>query len=316
MTVRRPLSPLFWALAQVGSRVRAGSPRGLPEPSTPLPATTALQVPTRHGSIRAVVQRPAVDTEDAPVVLQLHGGGFVNRYPEQDLHIARVMADRLGAVVVLPDYDTGPRVQYPVAEEEAYDVARWLRDEEGAGWSGDRLLLSGVSAGAKLAINVCQQLYVASLPAPAAVALVVPVTDVTRTDRTSDIRRPAISPFVQRFSGWAYFPDAVRQQEPLASPSRDSALPEAMPPTLVLTGGDDTLAPEGAELVARLRNGGVHTEHHVFVGSDHDFVAGRDRAVIVETLDRLTDFFAAQLSRPGLDPSVDPDPDPDERNVR
>ncbi|NRG42608.1 alpha/beta hydrolase [Rathayibacter sp. VKM Ac-2835] len=298
MPARRPLSPLFWALANAGSRVRVGSPRGLPDPSTPLPAPTDLRIPTRHGSVRAVVQRPAVDDPDAPVVLQLHGGGFVNRYPEQDLHIARALADRLGAVVVLPDYDTGPRVQYPVAEEEAYDIARWLQAETGAGWSGDRLLLSGVSAGAKLAINVCQQLHTAALPAPLAVALVVPVTDVIRTDRTSGVRRPAISPFVQRFVGWAYFPDTERQREPLASPSRDSALAAAMPPTLVLTGGDDTLAPEGAELAARLRSGGVPTEHHVFVGSDHDFVAGRDRTVILETLERITDFFAVHLTPP------------------
>ena len=301
MTVRRPLSPLFWALAQIGSRVRVGAPRGLPEPSTRLPAPTGLRIPTRHGVVRAVVQRPAVDDPGAPVVLQLHGGGFVNRYPEQDLHIARAMADRLGAVVVLPDYDTGPRVQYPVAEEEACDIARWLQAETGAGWSGDRLLLGGVSAGAKLAINICQQLHAASLPAPLAVALVVPVTDVIRTDRTSGVRRPAISPFVQRFVGWAYFPDVPRQQEPLASPSRDLALPAAMPPTLVLTGGDDTLAPEGAELAARLRSGGVRTEHHVFVGSDHDLLAGRDRAVVIEALDRITGFFAAELRRPRPD---------------
>jgi len=296
VSARRPLRPLFWILAQLGSRIRAGAPRGLPGLTTPLPTPTNLQIPTRHGSVRAVVQRPALDAPDAPVVLHLHGGGFVNRYPEQDLHIARAMADRLGAVVVLPDYDTGPRVQYPVAEEEAYDIARWLQAGDDAGRSGGRLLLSGVSAGAKLAINICQLLHTASLPAPIAVALVVPVTDVTRTDRTSSISRPAISPFVQRFVGWAYFPDTIRQQEPLASPSRDDALPEAMPPTLVLTGGNDTLAPEGAELVAQLRSGGVPTEHHVFAGSDHDFVAGRDRAVIVETLDRLTDFFARRLT--------------------
>lgn len=306
VTVHRPLSPLFWALAQIGSRVRAVSPRGLPDTSMPLPAPTHLQIPTRHGFVRAVVQRPAVDSPESPVVMQLHGGGFVNRYPEQDLHIARVMADRLGAVVVLPDYGTGPREQYPVAEEEAFDIARWLQAETEAGWSGRRLLLSGVSAGAKLAINICQQLHEASLPAPVAVALVVPVTDVIRTDRTSGIRRPAISPFVQRFVGWAYFPDVARRQEPLASPSRDSALSEAMPPTLVLTGGDDTLAPEGAELATCLRNGGVHTEYHVFVGSDHNFIAGRDREVILEAIARITDFFAMHLRRPH----------PDERSAR
>ncbi|KQO62335.1 alpha/beta hydrolase fold domain-containing protein [Curtobacterium sp. Leaf261] len=303
MRVRRPVSPLFWVLAQLGSRVRAGSPRGLPEPSTPLPAPTTVHIPTRHGPVRAVVQRPAGDDPDAPVVMHLHGGGFVNRYPEQDLHIARAMAGRLGAVVVLPDYDTGPRVQYPVAEEEAFDVARWLRAETGAGWSGERLLLSGVSAGAKLAINTCQQLRTASLPAPVAVALIVPVTDVVRTDRTSGIPRPAISPFVQRFVGWAYFPEVARRREPLASPDRDATLAASMPPTLVLTGGNDTLAPEGAALAARLRAGGVRTEHHVFPGSDHGFVAGRDQQVVVDTLDRLTGFFAAQLEEPRPDGS-------------
>ena len=296
MNVRRPVSPPFWALAQLGSRIRARSPRGLPAPSAPLPAPSEVRIPTRHGFVRTVVQHPSTSRPDAPVVMHLHGGGFVNRYPEQDLHIARAMADRLGAVVVMPDYDTGPRAHYPIAEEEAFDIARWVQAQTDAGWSGDQLLLSGVSAGAKLSINVCQQLHAASLPAPVANALVVPVMDVIRTDRTSGIRRPAISPFVQRFVGWAYFPDVPRRQEPLASPSRDSALPDATPPTLVLTGGDDTLAPEGAELVARLRAGGVHTEHHVFIGADHGFIAGRDRAVIVESLNRLTEFFTTQLA--------------------
>jgi len=295
MTLRRPARPLFWALAQLGSRVRVAAPRGLPVPSTPLPAPSEVLIPTRHGPIRAVVQQPARGSAKAPVVMHLHGGGFVNRYPEQDLHIARALADRLRAVVVLPDYDTGPRVQYPVAEEEAFDIARWLQTTTGAGWSGERLLLSGVSAGAKLAINVCQQLHATSLPAPMAIALVVPVTDVVRTDRTSGIRRPAISPFVQRFVGWAYFPDVARRHESLASPAEDVSLPDVMPPTLVLTGGNDTLAPEGAELAVRLRDGGVRTDHHVYVGSDHDFIAGGDREVVLDALDRLAVFFAARV---------------------
>ena len=56
-----------------------------------------------------------------------------------------------------------------------------------------------------------------------------------------------------------------------------------------------------AELAARLRSGGVRTEHHVFVGSDHDLLAGRDRAVVLEALDRITGFFASELRRPRPD---------------
>lgn len=229
--------------------------------------------------------------------MHMHGGGFVNRYPEQDLHVARHLAVKCGATVVLPDYDTAPRVQYPVAEEQMLDVVRWVQNVDDPNWDGAALALSGVSAGAKLAINVCQQLRRAGLPGPQALALVVPVIDVTRTDRTSSIRRPAISPFVQRFVGWAYFPDVARRREPLASPLFDDTLARVLPPTLILTGSNDTLAPEGAALAATLRAAGTRVEYNEYPGADHDFIAGRDRPVISDALDRMATFLAASGAR-------------------
>jgi acetyl esterase len=291
--VDRPFQPLFWSLAQLGSRVKAKAPIGLTDGVERLPVPTTQHVPTRHGPVRLLVQRPASDVSRAPVVMHMHGGGFVNRYPEQDLHIARHLAVESGATVVLPDYDTAPRVQYPIAEEQMLDVARWVQRAQDQDWDGAALALSGISAGAKLAVNVCQQLHAAGLPGPQAIALVVPVIDVTRTDRTSSIRRPAISPLVQRFVGWAYFPDVVRRREPLASPLFDDTLAEVLPPTLILTGSNDTLAPEGAALAATLRAAGTRVEHHEYPGADHDFIAGRDRAVIGDALDRMATFLAA-----------------------
>lgn len=290
--VDRTYQPLFWTLAQLGSRIKAKAPAGLTPGSERLPAPTTEHVPTRHGSVRVLVQRPASGPTGAPVVMHMHGGGFVNRHSAQDLHIARHLAVESGVTVVLPDYDTAPRVQYPVAEEQMLDVARWVQTVGDHGWDGAALALSGGSAGAKLAINVCQQLHAAGLPGPRAIALVVPVVDVTRADRTSSIRRPAISPLVQRFVGWAYFPNVARRRESLASPVFDDNLAGVLPPTLILTGSNDTLAPEGAALAATLRTAGTHVERHEYPGADHDFIAGRDRAVISDALDRMATFLA------------------------
>lgn len=289
--VDRTFQPLFWALAQLASRVRVKAPTGLTPGTDRLPSPTTEHVPTRHGPVRVLVQRPTSGTLRTPVVMHLHGGGFVNRSPEQDLHIARHLAVESGVIVVLPDYDTAPRVQYPVAEEQMLDVARWVQDADDHNWDGSALALTGASAGAKLAVNVCQQLRAAGLPGPQAIALVVPVVDVSRTDRTSSIRRPAISPLVQRFVGWAYFPDVARRREPLASPLFDDDLAGALPPALILTGSNDTLAPEGAALAATLRTAGTRVEHHEYPGADHDFLAGRDRAVIRDALDRIATFL-------------------------
>lgn len=76
-----------------------------------LPEETPLTIPTRHGAVRAVLVRPSQSSTGSaeagpPVVMPLHGGGFLNRYPEQERHIAGFLAAELGAAIVLLDYST------------------------------------------------------------------------------------------------------------------------------------------------------------------------------------------------------------------
>lgn len=298
---RRSFKPAFWALANLGSRVHYTPPIARSLTTVKLPEPTALTIPTRHGARRAVLIRPPRSQSGAavrtPVVMHLHGGGFLNRYPEQDRHLARYFAASLGAAVVLPDYSTAPKVRYPVAEEEMFDVARWLQaPDEAQGWDGTKLLLSGISAGSKLAINVCQQIHRHGGARPLAVSLVVPVTDMSRTDRTSPIPRPAINPFVQRLVAWAYFPDPQRRREALAAPRFDPYLADAMPPTLIQTGEYDTLAPEGAELARVLQDAGVVTGYRQYEKADHGFYSSKPVDRVARMLTEITSFFRTQLS--------------------
>ncbi|MEV7933700.1 alpha/beta hydrolase [Curtobacterium sp. NPDC089185] len=230
------------------------------------------------------------------MIVQLHGGGFLNRYPEQDRHIARYFAAKLGVVVILPDYATAPKARYPVAEEQAFDAVRWVQDFGFRhGWDGRQLLLSGISAGSKLAINVCQQLHVDGGIRPLAVSLIVPVTDMSRTDRTSSISRPAINPFVQRLVSWAYFPDADRRREPLAAPRYDPMVPAAMPPTIIQTGEYDTLRPEGKELADTLTSNGVEVTYNEYPKADHGFYSSAPIDRVESLLAAITTFFADRL---------------------
>jgi acetyl esterase len=294
----RPFNPAFWALTQIGSRVRFNPSAVRHLATTELPDPQTVLIPTRHGNIRALVIRPLSSDGPTPVVMHLHGGGYINRNPEQDQHFARHFAAELGAVVVLPDYETAPKVSYPVAEEEMLDVARWIRTSDADhGWDGENLLLSGVSAGAKLAINVCQQLHAAGETRPLALSLTVPVTDVTDTPRTSPISNPAISPFVLRMVRWAYFPDAGRRGEALASPRFDPSLAASLPPTIVQTGGNDSLATEGAELAHVLTAAGVEVVHREYPGADHGFYAEKPVETVRALLTEITTFFTTQLSR-------------------
>ncbi|MGL5928750.1 MAG: alpha/beta hydrolase [Dermatophilaceae bacterium] len=298
---RRTFKPHYWALAQVGSRIRYTPPIAKRLTAGRAFDESVIQIPTRHGHVRAIVVRPPRDATPRPtppVLMHLHGGGFLNRYPEQDIHLARYLCAQLPAIVVLPDYSTAPAVRYPLAEEQMYDAARWVQDSGAEhDWDGTRLLLSGISAGAKLAINICQQTRDQDVPRPTAASFIVPVTHMTRTDRTSPAARPAINPFVQRLVAWAYFPDAERRGEALAAPRNDAHLAAAMPPIIIQTGELDTLAPEGRELAENLSAAGVTVAFTERPDADHGFYSSKPAARVQAMLDDVVDFFRQQLDK-------------------
>ena len=269
--VLQRLSPLFWR----PERALYFASRAVAKPSE-------VRVPTRHGSVRCLIYRPPAGAPAPggagrlpPVHIQIHGGGFYGRYPEQDEHIAGYIASDVGAVVVSVDYDVAPQVQFPVAEEECYDVAAWVYDTAAVnGWDAGRISVGGGSAGGKLAINVCQLAHANEAFRLRALVTEYAVADVTRTDRTSAKRNAKISPAIQRLVNDTYFADAARHADPIASPLHDKDLALALPATLVMTGEYDTLAPEMDHIAETLRRAGVTVVHRQFAKTDHGFTHG------------------------------------------
>jgi acetyl esterase len=259
-------SPLFWR----SKRTLFFASRVVAKPAVVL-------VPTRHGPVRCLIYRAPADAPRGgegprPVYLQIHGGGFYGRFPEQDAHVAAYIASEVGAVVVGVDYDVTPQVQFPVAEEQCYDVAVWLSETGAAnGWDGSRIAVGGFSAGGKIAISICQLAHAGGAFRPCALVAVYAVADVTRTDRTSAKRNAKISPLLQHLVNDAYFADTSRRSDPIASPLLDEHLALAVPPALIMTGEYDALGPEMDQMAEKLRVAGVPVVHRAFAKTDHGF---------------------------------------------
>src|SRR6476620_9893231 len=114
-------------------------------------------IPSRNGGspIRVRVYRPTAAAGPLPVMLYLHGGGYIHGVPE---HFGAIMRDFIKAVpciIFAPDYRKADRAPYPAAFNDCYDTLLWIRDNAvSIGGRGDRFIVSGHSAGGGLAAAV------------------------------------------------------------------------------------------------------------------------------------------------------------------
>lgn len=268
-----------------------------------------LFIPTRHGNVRCLVYRSdetLMRGARPPVYINFHGGAFIVRNPEQDEHVCRYIASTLRSVVVSVDYDTAPHVQYPVAEHQAYDIAVWVHHNGASqGWNGYRLAVGGFSAGAKLAINVCQQARDNRSFMPVALMAAYPALDMTIApgDRIASASHPAVRPWLISLMYKSYFPYAKSRGASLASPLRDEVLSE-LPPTLLLIAGDDALAEEGERFSVKLEEAGVATTTRRFPRCDHGFTHNKPAIVVFEAMEKIAEHMerAFMLASPG--PSI------------
>jgi acetyl esterase len=234
--------------------------------------TVAAQV----GDVGARIVKPRGATGLLPVVLYVHGGGWVLGNAGTHDRLVRELAVGANAAVVFVEYDRSPEARYPVAIEQAYATARWIaRDGHSQGLDRSRLAVAGDSVGgnmaAALAILAKQRGDVAFVHQ----SLYYPVTDAAQD--TDSYREFADGPFLTaKGMAWfwdAYLPEQDQRFEVTASPLRASldqlaGLPEAF----VIVDENDVLRDEGEAYARKLTEAGVRTTSVRFNGAIHDFL--------------------------------------------
>jgi acetyl esterase len=261
----------------------------------PVREPRVVKVPTRHGLVRCYIYdahpgAPLAVDGTPPVHVNIHGGAFILTNPRQDDHLCQFIAAEVGATVVNIDYSTAPEVRFPVAEEQCYDVLKWVSGSgPEMGWDSSRISLSGGSAGAKLVFSALHLAHQASQPSVRAAVSIVPVVDLTLAPETytSTLNKPLVSPWLIRLMQETYFVEAERWKEPLASPAFDEQLAQYTPPLLIIGGGFDSLTPQIDRFVEQLKAQGAPVTYRSFDDHDHNFVEAESTAddVIAEYLD-------------------------------
>ncbi len=230
--------------------------------------------PSDTVSVRILCPKGA--TGILPVILYVHGAGWVFGNSHTHDRLVRELAAGTGAAVVFPNYSLSPEARFPVAIEESYAVAEWIATH-GAGrrLDGRRLAVAGDSVGGNMAAVLAILSKQRGGPRRAAQVLFYPVTDAgvdTESYRLFAegffLRRDAMEWFWDQ-----YTPDAAERTEILASPLRATTKQLAgLPPALVITAEADVLRDEGEAYARKLAQAGVPVTAVRYQGIIHDFV--------------------------------------------
>ncbi|MDQ0595989.1 acetyl esterase [Streptomyces canus] len=228
------------------------------------------------GSVRARVVRPVGVKGTLPVILYIHGAGWVFGNAHTHDRLVRELAVGANAAVVFPEYDLSPEARYPVAIEQNYAVARWVV-QQGASKNldGSRLAVAGDSVGGNMAAALTLMAKERGDVPLAQQVLFYPVTDAAFD--TGSYHRFATGYFLRR-DGMQWFwdqytTDEAERAQITASPLRATTEQlTGLPPALVITGEADVLRDEGEAYANKLREAGVQVTAVRFQGIIHDFV--------------------------------------------
>ncbi|OLZ51767.1 esterase [Streptomyces amritsarensis] len=264
------------------------SGEGVPLPEVDEEWVTVHGGPT--GDVRARIVRPRGVTGPLPVVLYIHGAGWVFGNARTHDRLVRELAVGTGAAVVFPEYDLSPEARYPVAIEQNYSVAQWVaREGHHKDLDGRRIAVAGDSVGGNMSAALTLMAKQRGDVPLVQQVLFYPVTDAGfDTDSYHAfaegyfLRRDAMKWFWDQ-----YTTDEAERARITASPLRASTEQlTGLPPALVITAEADVLRDEGEAYAAKLRAAGVPVTALRVQGTIHDFVM----------LNALRDTWAADLA--------------------
>ncbi len=235
-----------------------------------------VTVPAEVGDVRVRIVRPAGAEGPLPVVLYMHGGGWVLGNADTHDRLVRELAVGTGAAVVFVEYDRSPEAHYPVAIEQGYATAQWItREGVDHQLDPDRMAVAGDSVGGNMTAALALMANERGDVHFVQQSMYYPVTDAAMD--TGSYEQFSEGYFLMANAmAWfwdAYLPEVDRRSEPFASPLRasDEQLVD-LPPALLIVDEADVLRDEGEAYAARLRAAGVPVTTVRYDGITHDFM--------------------------------------------
>jgi acetyl esterase len=235
-----------------------------------------ITVPAEVADVRVRILKPVGATAPLPVILYIHGGGWILGNSDTHDRLIRELAVGVNAAVVFVEYDRSPEAHYPVAIEQAYATAQWITEKGlSEGLDASRMAVAGDSVGGNMTAAVAIMAKQRGDVHFVQQSMFYPVTDAAQD--TDSYREFTHGPFLTaKNMEWfwdAYIPDVTQRLEITASPLKASTEELAgLPPALVIVDQNDVLRDEGEAYAAKLTQAGVKTTSVRYNGIIHDFM--------------------------------------------
>lgn len=244
----------------------------LEPPRAPLARVQDVTLPGADGSaLPARLYAPS--HARLPVLLYLHGGGFVIGGLETHDSLCRQLAQRSGGAVLALDYRLAPEHRFPTAVEDAWAAMRWLAGEgaDALDLDGQRLAVGGDSAGGTLAATCAIHARDTGLP----IRLQLLITPGTTAHMDTASHTLFANGFLLDSANVAWFFDHYidfhhRRDWRFAPLEADDL--DGVAPACVILAECDPLVDEGLAYADRLRLAGVAVELELYRGLTHDFI--------------------------------------------
>jgi acetyl esterase len=257
--------------------------------------STDRWLPVRGRRLLCRFHRPAGAAGVLPVLVYLHGGGWVWGSVDTHDRVMREYAAKAGCAVVGVDYALSPEATFPQALEECAAVIHWLA-AHGAEWDLDpsRITVGGDSAGANLAMGAALLLRETDRALRLTGLLLHYGVFDADTD-TPSYREFADGYFLtrekMRFYWRCYAPREADRLNPLACPLRADL--RGLPPVFLHAAELDVLASENHAMAVRLREAGVPVEFEVLQGAAHGCIRALGQVGVARwSVERAAEWLA------------------------
>ena len=177
-----------------------------------------------------------------------------------------------GADVLSIDYRVGPEFKHPAALEDALCAYDWLLDN---GYTEDKIVLAGDSAGGGLAMALCHLLKDKGRKLPSAIVAMSPWTDLLSTGASYKDNYGVDPVFGNDSSNLIYdnpYVEDTYKGDKYISPLYGDF--EGFPPMLIQVGSNEMLLDDSRLVAEKAKEAGVQVKLSIYEGMFHVFQMG------------------------------------------
>ncbi|WP_310993970.1 alpha/beta hydrolase [Aequorivita marina] len=255
--------------------------------------------------IRARIYKPKSQQEKLPIMLYIHGGGYISGTPEMAAGEIKKFIQKRPCVVISPDYRLALKAPYPAAFNDCYDTMLWAKNNaDQLGINNDKFIIAGHSAGGGLTAAVTLKARDTKDVNIAFQMPIYPMIDDTQpTDKSREIYNLTWDNTTNTF-GWKQYLRGIKAQgkevPAYAAPARNKDYLN-FPPTISFVGTLEPFYKETEQYINALKNADIDVKFKIFEDCFHGFEAVASKTSIGQegqkfTYDSYAEFYDKYVS--------------------